>query len=107
MPVGLKCEHLQPIGAFKIRGAYTAVSRLAPEGRARGVITYSSGNHGQAVAFAARQFGIRAVVVMPERRTPPSRSTASGGTAARWSSRAGTLGGAGRAGRGRSRRRRA
>ena len=67
LPVGLKCEHLQPIGAFKIRGAYTAVSRLSPESRARGVITYSSGNHGQAVAFAARLLGTRAVVVMPER----------------------------------------
>jgi threonine dehydratase len=67
LPVALKCEHLQPIGAFKIRGAYTAVSRLSPERRARGVITYSSGNHGQAVAFAARLLGIRAVVVMPER----------------------------------------
>ena len=66
-PVALKCEHLQPIGAFKIRGAYTAVSRLSPESRARGVITYSSGNHGQAVAFAARLLGTRAVVVMPER----------------------------------------
>ena len=65
--VALKCEHLQPIGAFKIRGAYTAISRLSPESRARGVITYSSGNHGQAVAFAARLLGTRAVVVMPER----------------------------------------
>ena len=65
--VALKCEHLQPIGAFKIRGAYTAISRLSPESRARGVITYSSGNHGQAVAFAARLLGIGAVVVMPER----------------------------------------
>jgi threonine dehydratase len=67
VPVRLKCEHLQPIGAFKIRGAYTAVSRIPPDRRARGVITYSSGNHGQAVAFAARQFGIPAVVVMPTR----------------------------------------
>jgi threonine dehydratase len=67
LPVALKCEHLQPIGAFKIRGAYTAVSRIAPESRARGVITYSSGNHGQAVAFAARLLGTHAVVVMPER----------------------------------------
>jgi threonine dehydratase len=65
-PVALKCEHLQPVGAFKIRGAYTAVSRIPAERRARGVITYSSGNHGQAVAFAARQLGIPAVVVMPE-----------------------------------------
>jgi threonine dehydratase len=67
LPVALKCEQLQPIGAFKIRGAYTAVSRIPPESRARGVITYSSGNHGQAVAFAARLLGTRAVVVMPER----------------------------------------
>jgi threonine dehydratase len=65
--VSLKCEHLQPIGAFKIRGAYTAISRISCEARGRGVITYSSGNHGQAVAFAARRLGIRAVVVMPER----------------------------------------
>jgi threonine dehydratase len=67
VPVALKCEHLQPIGAFKIRGAYTAISRIPPEARSRGVITYSSGNHGQAVAYAAGQFGIRAVVVMPQR----------------------------------------
>src|SRR5918994_3703151 len=67
VPVALKCEHLQPIGAFKIRGAYTAISRIPPEARGRGVITYSSGNHGQAVAFAARQLGVRAVVVMPQR----------------------------------------
>ena len=67
VPVLLKGEHLQPIGAFKIRGAYTAISRIPPEMRSRGVITYSSGNHGQAVAFAARELGIRAVVVMPER----------------------------------------
>lgn len=68
VPAGawLKCEQLQPIGAFKIRGAFTAVSRLAPEVRARGVVTSSSGNHGQGVAWAARHFGVRAVVVMPE-----------------------------------------
>lgn len=65
--VALKCEHLQPIGAFKIRGAYTAIARIPPEARSRGVITYSSGNHGQAVAFAASHLGIRAVVVMPQR----------------------------------------
>jgi threonine dehydratase len=64
-PVLLKCEQLQPIGAFKIRGAYNAIARIAAEGRAKGVVTQSSGNHGQAVAFAARAFGLRAVVVMP------------------------------------------
>jgi threonine dehydratase len=63
--VRLKCENLQHAGAFKIRGAYTMMSRLAPEDRARGVITYSSGNHAQAVALAARIFGVPAVVVMP------------------------------------------
>lgn len=62
----LKLESLQPVGAFKIRGAYTAVRRLSAEARRRGVITYSSGNHGQAVAYAARRLGCRAVVVMPE-----------------------------------------
>jgi threonine dehydratase len=64
-PVFLKCEQLQPIGAFKIRGAYNAVSRVARAGNARGVVTQSSGNHGQALAYAARAFGLRAVVVMP------------------------------------------
>jgi threonine dehydratase len=64
-PVAAKCEYLQPVGAFKIRGAYTAIARVAREGRVHGVVTQSSGNHGQAVAFAARQFGLRAVVVMP------------------------------------------
>lgn len=67
VPVSLKGEHLQPVGAFKIRGAYTAISRIPPDRRARGVITYSSGNHGQAVAYAARLLGIRSVVVMPQR----------------------------------------
>ncbi len=62
----LKLENLQPVGAFKIRGAFTAVRRLAAAERRRGVITYSSGNHGQAVAFAAHRLGCRAVVVMPE-----------------------------------------
>jgi threonine dehydratase len=64
--VRLKCESFQPIGAFKLRGAYTMVARLSEEERAQGVITYSSGNHAQAVAFAARAFGIDAVIVMPE-----------------------------------------
>ena len=67
VPVAAKCEHLQPVGAFKIRGAYTAISRIPHEERLRGVITYSSGNHGQAVAFAAGLLGTHAVVVMPER----------------------------------------
>ena len=61
----LKCESLQPGGAFKIRGAYNMVAQLTPEQRARGVVTYSSGNHGQAMALAARELGAPAVVVMP------------------------------------------
>ncbi len=65
-PIWVKCEHHQPIGAFKIRGAYTAISRLPAEVRARGIITHSSGNHGQAVAYVAKHFGVRAVIVMPE-----------------------------------------
>src|SRR5262245_38898212 len=54
------------MGAFKIRGAYNAIRKLSDPARRRGVITYSSGNHGQAVAYAAKHFGIRAVVTMPE-----------------------------------------
>jgi threonine dehydratase len=61
----LKPENLQPIGAFKLRGAYNKIASLSDEERSRGVITYSSGNHGQGVAYAARQLGIRAVIVMP------------------------------------------
>ena len=61
----LKCESQQPGGAFKIRGAYNMVSQLSPDERRRGVITYSSGNHGQAMALAARELGGPAVVVMP------------------------------------------
>src|SRR3954470_10016067 len=64
-PLRLKCENLQPGGAFKIRGAYNMVAQLPADERRRGVITYSSGNHGQAVALAARAHGIPAVVVMP------------------------------------------
>jgi len=62
----LKLENLQAIGAFKLRGAYNAIRKLPEAARRRGVITYSSGNHGQAVAYAAQRVGVRAVVVMPE-----------------------------------------
>jgi threonine dehydratase len=61
----LKCENLQDVGAFKARGALHAASRLAPEARARGLVTYSSGNHAQAVALAARRFGVPATIAMP------------------------------------------
>jgi threonine dehydratase len=62
----LKPENLQPTGAFKIRGAYNRLAALTAEERARGVVAQSSGNHAQAVAYAARALGVRAVIVMPE-----------------------------------------
>ena len=62
----LKCENLQRAGAFKLRGAYNFIAQVPAERRARGLITYSSGNHAQAVALAARTLGAPAVVVMPE-----------------------------------------
>ena len=62
----LKPENLQPIGAFKIRGAAAAISRLDPAVRARGVLAHSSGNHAQAVAYTARAFGIDAHIVIPD-----------------------------------------
>jgi threonine dehydratase len=66
----LKPESLQPVGAFKMRGAYNAVASLSDEERARGVVTYSSGNHAQAVARAARLLGAHATIVMPEDAPP-------------------------------------
>jgi threonine dehydratase len=66
----LKCENLQASGAFKIRGAYNMVAQLSPEERERGVITYSSGNHGLALALAARLLGAPAVIVMPTKASP-------------------------------------
>ena len=63
--VVLKCENLQPIGAFKLRGGVNAMRRLDDDRRARGVITYSSGNHAQAIAYAAARLGVPAVIVMP------------------------------------------
>jgi threonine dehydratase len=62
----LKCENFQRMGAFKFRGAFNAMSQLTEEQKKRGVITYSSGNHAQAVALVGRLLGIRTVVVMPD-----------------------------------------
>jgi threonine dehydratase len=62
----LKCENLQPMGAFKLRGASNMLAQLTAAERQAGVVTYSSGNHGLAVAIAARDLGIRAVIVVPE-----------------------------------------
>ncbi|MHB1614187.1 MAG: threonine ammonia-lyase [Actinomycetes bacterium] len=64
--VAVKAESLQPVGAFKIRGAYNAVALLAPARRAAGVVTHSSGNHARALAWTARELGIPAVIVMPD-----------------------------------------
>ncbi len=64
--VFFKCENFQRSGSFKFRGAVNAVAALAPAARARGVVTHSSGNHGQALALAAREFGITAYIVIPE-----------------------------------------
>jgi threonine dehydratase len=62
----LKCENFQKVGAFKFRGAFNAISKLPDKDKSRGVITYSSGNHAQAVSLAGRIFGIKTTVVMPE-----------------------------------------
>ena len=63
--VFVKAEGLQPIGSFKLRGAYNKIAQLSDDERRRGVITYSSGNHAQGVAYAARALGAKAVIVMP------------------------------------------
>lgn len=65
-PLWIKPENLQPIGAFKVRGAFNAIGNLDESVRTRGVVAYSSGNHAQAVAYAAAVFGIPAYLVMPE-----------------------------------------
>ncbi|MCX5212274.1 threonine/serine dehydratase [Kitasatospora sp. NBC_00240] len=71
----LKPENLQPTGAFKIRGAYNRLAALSEAERARGVVAQSSGNHAQAVAYAARLLGLKAVIVMPD--TSPAVKVAS------------------------------
>ncbi|HKB30672.1 MAG TPA: threonine ammonia-lyase [Streptosporangiaceae bacterium] len=65
-PVYLKCENLQRTGSFKVRGAYSRISRLPAQERAKGVVAASAGNHAQGVAFAAHALGTKATVVMPE-----------------------------------------
>jgi threonine dehydratase len=64
--IGLKADNLQPVGAFKIRGAFNAILSLSDEERSRGVIAHSSGNHAQAVAYAAHRLGVKAVIVIPD-----------------------------------------
>jgi threonine dehydratase len=69
-PAVLKCENLNPTGAFKVRGGINLVSTLSPEQRARGVLAVSTGNHAQSVAYAARIFGAKVTIFMPERANP-------------------------------------
>jgi threonine dehydratase len=80
--VFLKCESFQRAGAFKFRGAYNAIARLPEADRARGILTYSSGNHAQAVALASRLLGARATVVMPA-DAPAAKRNATEGYGAR------------------------
>lgn len=68
--VYIKHENHQPIGAFKVRGGINLIARLSDEERRRGVITASTGNHGQSIAYAARLFDVRAIVAMPEQANP-------------------------------------
>ena len=76
--VVLKAEHLQRTGAFKFRGAYNALAQLGPEDRARGVLTYSSGNHAQGVALAGRELGMATTIIMPN-NAPAIKRTATEG----------------------------
>ena len=78
----LKCENLQRAGAFKFRGAYNAIAKLAPAERGRGILTYSSGNHAQAIALASRLLGASATIVMPE-NAPAAKRRATEGYGAR------------------------
>lgn len=66
----VKCENLQPIGVFKVRGGVYLISKLSEEEKRRGVITASTGNHGQSIAYAASLFGVKAIVAVPENANP-------------------------------------
>jgi len=76
--VFIKCENFQRVGAFKFRGAYNAAAQLSPEQLAKGIAAYSSGNHAQATALAARELGTSAVILMPE-DAPRSKLAATAG----------------------------
>ncbi|MFB8180488.1 threo-3-hydroxy-L-aspartate ammonia-lyase [Streptomyces sp. NPDC055966] len=76
--VFIKCENFQRVGAFKFRGAYNAIAQLPPEQLAKGVAAYSSGNHAQATALAARELGTTAVVLMPEDAPRAKREATAG-----------------------------
>ena len=68
--VFIKQENYQPVGAFKVRGGINLVSQLSKEERERGIISASTGNHGQSIAYAARLFGVKAIIVVPENANP-------------------------------------
>jgi threonine dehydratase len=74
----LKHENYQPVGAFKVRGGINLISQLSQQERARGVISASTGNHGQSIAYAARLFGVKAVIVVPENANPGKVSAMQG-----------------------------
>ena len=76
--VFFKCENFQMMGAFKMRGATNAILQLSDEERSRGVVTHSSGNHGQALALAARSVGTKAYIVMPENAPKVKKDAVSG-----------------------------
>ena len=89
-PVHFKCEQMQKTGSFKARGALNRLSTLSEEEKARGVVCYSSGNHAQAVCWAARELGIEAWVYMPVSATPAKVAACRGygGTSSRWATTA-------------------
>jgi len=76
--VFLKCENFQRVGAFKFRGAFNSISQLSDEEKARGVLTYSSGNHAQAVALTGRLLGVDTTIIMPD-NAPATKRTATEG----------------------------
>src|SRR5690349_11634245 len=69
-PTFIKHENHQPVGAFKVRGGVNLVAQMSADERARGVIAASTGNHGQSVAYAARHFGVKAIIIVPEGANP-------------------------------------
>src|SRR6188768_2898227 len=76
--VFIKCENFQRVGAFKIRGAYNAISRIPEADRRRGVLAYSSGNHAQAVALSCHLLGLQATIVMPVNAPKVKRAATEG-----------------------------
>ena len=88
--VWVKHENHQPVGAFKVRGGVNLVAQLSDQERASGLITASTGNHGQSIAYAARLFGARAIVCVPEHANPVKVDSIRGLGARAWRSTATT-----------------